>query len=98
MGAAAGDVELAPVVAEGLANSGYLVSLEEGSVWGVDPLDDPRPGGAAGEKVGVRVRYAALTHAHADFLSGAADVAAGHLAGAENVELGDLAQLARGLR
>jgi hydroxyacylglutathione hydrolase len=73
--AGAGGVELTAVVDEGLGNSCYLVDLADGSALVVDPPRDLRAVRAAAGKAGVRIRFAADTHLHADFLSGAVQLA-----------------------
>jgi hydroxyacylglutathione hydrolase len=60
-----------PVVDEGLGNSSYLVDLGDGSALAVDACRDLRALRATAARHGVRVRLAADTHLHADFLSGA---------------------------
>jgi glyoxylase-like metal-dependent hydrolase (beta-lactamase superfamily II)/rhodanese-related sulfurtransferase len=69
------DVELTAVVDEGLGNSCYLVDLGDGSALVVDPPRDLRAVRAAVGKAGLRIRFAADTHLHADFLSGAVQLA-----------------------
>jgi len=59
------------VVDEGLGNSCYLFDLGDGSALAVDPPRDLRALRAAADKAGLRIRFAADTHLHADFLSGA---------------------------
>lgn len=73
--AAASSVELTAVVQEGLGNSCYLVDLGDGSALVVDPPRDLRALRTATEKGGLRIRFAADTHLHADFLSGAVQLA-----------------------
>ena len=73
--AAASSVELTAVVDEGLGNSCYLVDLGDGSALVVDPPRDLRALRAAAAKAGLRIRFAADTHLHADFLSGAVQLA-----------------------
>ncbi|MCO1656724.1 MBL fold metallo-hydrolase [Pseudonocardia humida] len=68
-------VELTALVNEGLGNSCYLVDLGDGSALVVDPPRDLRAVRAAAEKAGLRIRFAADTHLHADFLSGAVQLA-----------------------
>src|SRR5207245_2812821 len=74
-GAAAGP-PLMPVVAEGLGNSAYLLDLGDGRALTVDPPRDLRALRAAARRAGLAVAYAADTHLHADFLSGAHQLAA----------------------
>ncbi len=62
-------------VDEGLGNSSYLVDLGDGSALVVDPFRDPRPYLEEAERRGLRVRFAAETHLHADFVSGARELA-----------------------
>jgi hydroxyacylglutathione hydrolase len=65
-----------PVVDEGLGNSAYLVDLGDGRGLVVDAARDLRAVRAAAERAGLRIAYAADTHLHADFLSGAVQLAA----------------------
>src|SRR6266508_2259275 len=58
---------IVPVVDEGLGNSSYLVELGDGRALAVDASLDLRA---------LRVVFAADTHLHADFLSGAVQLAA----------------------
>lgn len=71
---------LVPLVDEGLGNSAYLVDLGDGRALAVDPSRDLRALRAAVERRGLRVAFAADTHLHADFLSGALQL--GHEHGA----------------
>src|SRR5689334_7891321 len=66
---------LIPVVDEGLGNSAYLYDLGDGRALAVDPPRDLRAVRAAARR-GLRVVFAADTHLHADFLSGARQLAA----------------------
>lgn len=59
------------MVDEGLGNSCYLLDLGDGSALVVDPPRDLRAVRAAAGKAGLRIRFVADTHLHADFLSGA---------------------------
>lgn len=68
--------DLIPVVDEGLGNSTYLVDLGDGRALAVDPSRDLRALRAAAGRRGLTVAYAADTHLHADFLSGAVQLAA----------------------
>jgi hydroxyacylglutathione hydrolase len=72
---AASDVEPTAVVDEGLGNSCYLLDLGDGSALVVDPPRDLRAVRSAADEAGVRIRFAADTHLHADFLSGAVQLA-----------------------
>jgi hydroxyacylglutathione hydrolase len=64
------------VVDEGLGNSSYLVDLGDGRALAVDPCLDLRALRAEAERRGLTVAFAADTHLHADFLSGAVQLAA----------------------
>lgn len=65
-----------PVVDEGLGNSAYLVDLGDGRGLVVDAARDLRAIRAAAARAGLQIAYAADTHLHADFLSGALQLAA----------------------
>lgn len=67
---------IVPVVDEGLGNSAYLVDLGDGRALAVDVSRDLRAVRAAAGSLGLRVVFAAETHLHADFLSGACQLAA----------------------
>ena len=69
---------LMPVVDEGLGNSSYLVDLGDGRALAVDAARDLRALREATAKHGLTVAYAADTHLHADFLSGAVQLAHDH--------------------
>lgn len=71
-----GDVDLTVLVDEGLGNSTYLVDLGGGRALAVDASRDLRALRRAAARRGLRVAYAADTHLHADFLSGAVQLAA----------------------
>jgi rhodanese-related sulfurtransferase len=64
-------IDLIPLVDEGLGNSAYLVNLGDGRALVVDVSRDLRAVHAAAAKRGLTVAFAADTHLHADFLSGA---------------------------
>jgi len=66
---------VAPLVDAGLGNSCYLVDLGDGGALVVDPPRDLRAVRAATGKAGMRIRFVADTHLHADFLSGARQLA-----------------------
>jgi hydroxyacylglutathione hydrolase len=70
------DDHLVALVDEGLGNSAYLLDLGDGRALAVDPPRDLRALRGAAERRGLRVAYAADTHLHADFLSGAVQLAA----------------------
>jgi hydroxyacylglutathione hydrolase len=63
---------IVPVVDEGLGNSAYLAGLGDGRALEVDAPRDLR---AAARRHGLTVAFAADTHLHADFLSGAPQLA-----------------------
>ncbi|WP_350279134.1 MBL fold metallo-hydrolase [Kribbella sp. HUAS MG21] len=65
-----------PLVDEGLGNSAYVVDLDDGRALVVDVSLDLRAAGATLERRGLTVAYAADTHLHADFVSGARQLAA----------------------
>lgn len=71
-----GDVSVIPLVDEGLGNSAYLVDLADGRALAVDASRDLRRLRAAADKRGLALAYAADTHLHADFLTGAVALAA----------------------
>src|SRR5580765_544329 len=64
------------LVDAGLGNSAYLVDLGDGRGLAVDASRDLRALEAAADKLGLRIAFAADTHLHADFLSGACQLAA----------------------
>ena len=64
----------ASLVDEGLGKSCYLVELGDGSALVVDPPRDLLAVRADADKAGLRIRFVADTHLHADFLSGAAQL------------------------
>jgi glyoxylase-like metal-dependent hydrolase (beta-lactamase superfamily II)/rhodanese-related sulfurtransferase len=70
------DDHLIPLVDEGLGNSAYLVDLGDGRALAVDASRDLRALRAAAGRRGLTVAFAADTHLHADFLSGAVQLAA----------------------
>ncbi|MFG1813462.1 rhodanese-like domain-containing protein [Kribbella sp. NPDC049174] len=65
-----------PVVDEGLGNSSYLVDLGDGRALAVDASLDQRALRGAARQRGLTVAFAADTHLHADFVSGAVQLAA----------------------
>ncbi|MCV7151587.1 MBL fold metallo-hydrolase [Mycolicibacterium pyrenivorans] len=64
-------VELIPIVDQGLGNSAYVVDLGDGRALAVDASRDLRTLRTATARRGLTVAFAADTHLHADFLSGA---------------------------
>lgn len=74
------DDHLVPLVNEGLGNSAYLLDLGDGRALTVDASRDLRALHAAAERRGLGIAFAADTHLHADFLSGAVQL--GHDTGA----------------
>jgi len=69
-------VTVVPVVDEGLGNSAYLVDLGDGRALAVDASRDLRALRSTAARHRLRVAFAADTHLHADFLSGAPELAA----------------------
>ena len=67
---------IVPVVDEGLGNSAYLVDLGDGRALVVDVPRDLRAVRAAARRHRLTAAFAADTHLHADFLSGAPQLAA----------------------
>jgi hydroxyacylglutathione hydrolase len=65
-----------PVLDEGLGNSAYVVDLGNGRALVVDAPRDLRAVHRAVAQRGLRVAFAADTHLHADFLTGARQLAA----------------------
>ena len=61
---------------EGLGNSSYLVDLGDGRAMAVDACRDLRALRLEADERGLRIVLAADTHLHADFLSGAVQLAA----------------------
>ncbi|KUI23492.1 hydrolase [Mycobacterium sp. GA-1285] len=69
-------IDLIPIVDEGLGNSAYLVDLGDGRALAVDVSRDLRAVHKAAATRNLSVAFAADTHLHADFLSGAVELAA----------------------
>lgn len=65
-----------PIVDEGLGNSSYLVDLGDGRALVVDPSLDLRTLRRAAEARHLIIGFVADTHLHADFLTGARQLAA----------------------
>jgi glyoxylase-like metal-dependent hydrolase (beta-lactamase superfamily II)/rhodanese-related sulfurtransferase len=74
------DDHLIPLVDEGLGNSAYLLDLGDGRALAMDASRDLRALHVAAGRRGLRIAFAADTHLHADFLSGAVQL--GHGTGA----------------
>lgn len=68
-------VDLVPLVDEGLGNSAYLVDLGDGRALFVDVSIDLRAAQDAAQRRGLALAFAADTHLHADFVSGARQLA-----------------------
>jgi glyoxylase-like metal-dependent hydrolase (beta-lactamase superfamily II)/rhodanese-related sulfurtransferase len=68
---------IVPIVDGGLGNSAYLVDLGDGRALAVDVPRDLRAVHAAARRHGLKIAFAADTHLHADFLSGALQLAVG---------------------
>jgi hydroxyacylglutathione hydrolase len=64
-----------PLVDTGLGNSSYLVDLGDGGALVVDPPRDLRALRKVTAQAGLHIRFVADTHLHADFLSGASQLA-----------------------
>ena len=71
-----GALKVHPLVDVGLGNTAYLVDLADGRALVVDASRDLHAVRAAAERQGLHIGWAADTHLHADFLSGACDLAA----------------------
>jgi hydroxyacylglutathione hydrolase len=69
------DDHLMSLVDEGLGNSAYLVDLGDGRALAVDASRDLWALRETAENRGLRVAFAADTHLHADFLTGALQLA-----------------------
>ena len=69
-------MEIVPIVDKGLGNSSYLIDLEEGQALVIDPARNPGPYLDAAAAHGLRIRWAAETHLHADFVSGGRELTA----------------------
>ena len=70
------DVTVLTVLDEGLGNSAYLLDLGDGRALAVDATRDLRALRAEADARGLRIAYAADTHLHADFLTGALELEA----------------------
>lgn len=90
-------VEVTPLVDVGLGNSAYLVDLGAGRALAVDASRDLRALRAEADRRGLTVAFAADTHLHADFLTGALQLAATDGATVLASTLGDREYPHRGL-
>lgn len=81
----------------GLGNTAYLVDLGDGRALAVDASRDLRGMRTEAERRGLDIAYAADTHVHADFLSGATQLAAKDGAQVLASRLGDRSFQHRGL-
>lgn len=72
----ADDKLITPVVDDGLGNSSYLVDLGDRRALAVDASLDLRALRAEAERRDLTIAFAADTHLHADFLSGAVQLSA----------------------
>lgn len=70
-----GDLTVIPLVDEGLGNAAYLVDLADGRALAVDASRDLRLLRQAAQRRGLMLAYAADTHLHADYLTGAVQLA-----------------------
>jgi hydroxyacylglutathione hydrolase len=68
-------LELIPVVDDGLGNTTWMVGLGDGRALVVDASRDLRAVHAAAHRRGLTIAYAADTHLHADYLTGAMQLA-----------------------
>lgn len=71
-----GELKVIPLVDEGLGNSAYLVDLDDGRALAVDVSRDLRAVREVAQRRGLTIAWAADTHLHADFLTGAVQLAA----------------------
>ncbi len=71
------EFEVVPVVDDGLGNTAWLVALGDGRALVVDASRDLRAVRSAAARRGLSIAFVADTHLHADFVTGAVDLAAG---------------------
>lgn len=74
-GPGAGATKVHPIIDEGLGNSSYLVEVAKGRALVVDPSRDPLPYLGAADERHLEIAWVAETHLHADFVSGARELA-----------------------
>jgi hydroxyacylglutathione hydrolase len=67
--------DITPVADEGLGNSSYVVPVADGRALVVDPVREPTPYVRAAKAEGLELAWVAETHLHADFVSGARELA-----------------------
>ncbi len=67
---------IVPLASHGLGNHAYVVDLGDGGALLVDPQRDPRAYLRELDVQGLAPRFVAETHLHADFVSGAGELAA----------------------
>jgi glyoxylase-like metal-dependent hydrolase (beta-lactamase superfamily II)/rhodanese-related sulfurtransferase len=70
------ELNLTPIIDEGLGNSTYLLDIGGGRGLVLDPERDVRQVRAEAARRGLRIAYAVETHLHADFISGVRELAA----------------------
>lgn len=68
-------LDLTPVIDKGLGNSTYIFDLGDGRAAVVDPERDVREVRGCAGRLGLDIAYAVETHLHADFISGARELA-----------------------
>ncbi len=68
--------DIVSLVDEGLGNSSYLVDLGDGRALVIDPVRHPGSYLRTADQRGLHIAYAAETHLHADFVSGACELRA----------------------
>lgn len=69
-------LDLIPVIDEGLGNSTYLLDVGDGRALVLDPERDLRQVRAEARRRGLDIVWAVETHMHADFVSGVRELAA----------------------
>jgi len=70
------NLEIMPLVDEGLGNSSYLVPLGDDRALVIDARRDPMPFLELAQRLKLRIAFAVETHLHADFISGSRELAA----------------------
>lgn len=69
-------MEIEAIVDHGLGNSSYLVDAGDGQGLVIDPERDPGPYLRSADQRGLKLRWVAETHLHADFISGSRELEA----------------------